>query len=380
MLIVSINLTAFADTLSESEVLARLFTDGPAHVEYTRQFESAVPQSTMEQIIAQITGQLGTFVEVEGNSNPYRVMFEGGTATTYISLEGKGHIAGLQFTEIISSLGTLTDAVQRIVKLNADTSVLIRKNGVNLVAHHADTPLAVGSAFKLGVLAAVDDAIQAGKLQWDQSVSLDPSWKSLPSGILQDWPSGTHVTIETLATLMISLSDNTATDALISVVGRENVETYLPHSIPTLTTGELFRLKNPVNNDLLLRYRLSSTSDKRNILQELKTRELPQPNLFADDPVAIDVEWFMSTTELADLIEVLEYLDLMTTNPGLAIREHWQRVAYKGGSEPGVLNFTTFLIDEENNRYTVSITANNSKTPLPEKEIMDIYQSILNYL
>lgn len=380
ILMVSINLVAFADTLDESEVLTRLFTDGPAHVGYTRQFASAVPQSTMEQVIAQITGQLGPFVEIEGDSNPYRVVFEEGVATTYISLAGQGDIAGLQIMEVIPSHQTLDDVVQQITNLEADTAILIRKNGVDLVAYQADIPLAVGSAFKLGVLAAVDDAVQEGTLQWAESVPLDPSWKSLSTGILQDWPSGTHVTIETLATLMISLSDNTATDALISLVGREKVEHYLPHSIPTLTTGELFRLKNPMNNDLLQQYRLSPPRDQRNILKKLRSRELPQPSLFAGDPVAIDVELFMSTTELASLIERLDNLDLMTINPGLAMREHWQRIAYKGGSEPGVLNLTTFLVDDDRNHYTVSITVNSSEGPLPEEEIMVIYQSILNSL
>src|SRR5690606_39753601 len=44
---------------------------------------------------------------------------------------------------------------------------------------------------------------------------------SLPTGILQEWPVGTPMTIQSLATLMISISDNTATDVLLRVAGRD---------------------------------------------------------------------------------------------------------------------------------------------------------------
>ena len=47
---------------------------------------------------------------------------------------------------------------------------------------------------------------------------------------MQDWPPGAAVTVETLATLMISVSDNTATDTLIRLVGRERVEARLAAS------------------------------------------------------------------------------------------------------------------------------------------------------
>lgn len=88
----------------------------------------------------------------------------------------------------------------------------------------------------------------------------------------------------------------------------------------------------------------------------------------------------MTAKELATLIERLQSLDLMTVNAGLATKERWQRVAFKGGSEPGVLNLTTYLEDEQKNRYTVVVTANTSKKPLDEKKIMESYQAILNYL
>jgi beta-lactamase class A len=176
------------------------------------------------------------------------------------------------------------------------------------------------------------------------------------------------------------MSDNTATDALIDLVGREEIGTYIPSTLLTLSTGELFRLKNPDNKHILETYRNASTIKRKNILDTIGKFDLPDSNIFSGNPIAIDIEWYMSTTQLANLIERLEHLDLLTVNPGLANVERWQRVAYKGGSEPGVLNLTTFLIDTEGNRYSVSVTVNDSDSPLPENDIISAYQTILHTL
>ncbi len=380
VLLVFLEAVMIASTLTEPTALTRLFTDGPASIKYTRQFEAAVPPSSMQQLISQLTEQLGAFKRVDGHKNPYTIVLEHGTITAYISLDGQAKVAGLQFTEVIDTRGTLADAIKEISSLDGESSVLIRRNGKIIVDHQGDTPLAVGSSFKLGILAALLDAVSDGRLRWDQSVPLRSSQKSLPTGILQDWPDGTQVTIETLAALMISQSDNTATDVLLSLVGRPSVEKYLPHSIPVLSTGDMFRLKNPENVDILKQYRKASSAHKRTLLTVLQYRNLPEASLFSGDPVSLDIEWFMTAMELADLVERLQHLDLMTINAGLATKEKWQRVAYKGGSEPGVLNLTTFLIDEEGTQYTVVVTVNNAKKALDEAKIMETYQAMLNYL
>ena len=377
MLLFALGISLFAD---EASTLESLFTKGPESIAYATQFERAVPLAVMHQILDQFAAQLGSFKQVKGGTNPYTLVFDEGTVTAYISLDGLNQVAGLQFTEVIIARLTLADAVKQIIDLDADTAILIRKNTETVVAHHADIPLAVGSAFKLGILAAVEDAVRENRLQWFQSVRLLSMWKSLPTGILQDWPTGSRLTIETLATLMISQSDNTATDALMSLVGRNSVGSYLSNSRPVLSTAEAFRLKNPANSDLLARYRTGSSAEKEKVLDQIKSRPLMEPGLLSGNPVAIDIEWFMTAHELASLIERLQVLPLMTVNAGLATKERWHRVAYKGGSEPGVLNLTTYLEDEDHNRYTVVVTVNNAQSPLDEEFIMETYQAILNTL
>src|SRR5215472_9459217 len=110
-------------------------------------------------------------------------------------------------------------------------------------AIEADTALAVGSTFKLAALATLRSDVDKKKRSWKDVVELRPEAKSLPSGVLQDWPDHAPLTLYTLAALMISQSDNTATDALIGLLGREKVEAFASRNKPYLTTREMFVLK-----------------------------------------------------------------------------------------------------------------------------------------
>jgi beta-lactamase class A len=118
--------------------------------------------------------------------------------------------------------GSLEETLGSLDELPGSVSYLIRKNGETIAARNPDTALAVGSTFKLAVLRALRDRIENGGLSWDHTVSLKKEWRSLPTGILQDWPSGSSVTLQTLATLMISVSDNTAADALIDILAQDH--------------------------------------------------------------------------------------------------------------------------------------------------------------
>ena len=86
------------------------------------------------------------------------------------------------------------------------------------------TAAPLGSAFKLYVLDALGEAVAAGKVRWDQPLTVTAQVKGLPPGELQTEPVGTRVPVLDAAGKMISLSDNTAADMLTSLVGRSAVE------------------------------------------------------------------------------------------------------------------------------------------------------------
>ncbi len=107
----------------------------------------------------------------------------------------------------------------------------------------ADQPRSLGSLFKLYVLGAVAQEVKLGRLAWDDELTITDERKSLPSGELQDRPDGSKVAVKDAAKLMISISDNTATDLLIDRVGKPVVEgvirswsSHADRNIPLLTT------------------------------------------------------------------------------------------------------------------------------------------------
>ena len=159
-------------------------------------------------------------------------------------------IAGLWFGPPTPRLQSLEEATAQLAKLSGQVSyeLLRLDDGKALQSLHADTPLAIGSTFKLYVLAA----LVKRQVAWDKVVKLDAQHKSLPSGEMQTWPDGSPVTVHTLALKMISISDNTAADTLLHLAGREQVEMLLPKvgmknpqaNVPFLSTRELFQLKS----------------------------------------------------------------------------------------------------------------------------------------
>jgi beta-lactamase class A len=208
---------------------------------------------------------------------------------------------------------------------------------------------------------------------------LRSAWKSLPSGILLQWPDGTPITLATYENEMISISDNTAADALLSIAGREHVETFAEHDKPFLSTREAFVLKAPVNAALLARYRAANESGRRAMLLEIDGLPLPEISVFDAGPLATDVEWFFTPNELCSLMSKVSDLPAMHINPGVAKPADWQQIAYKGGSEPGVLNLTTAVIGKNGKRYCIAATWNNTAV-LDEPRFYTLYGDLLTAL
>ncbi|MGG6294417.1 serine hydrolase [Leptolyngbya sp. AN02str] len=367
-------------TITPSQALDRLFTRPDLQADwFASSFLQQVPLPQIQAILRSITTDLGAYRQIEptAEANRFMVLFEQGSLQAQISLNASGQIATLLLQP---NALTLEEAIAQLQALPGTTSLLVLKDGVKQAAINADEPLAVGSAFKLAVLRALQQQIEQGDRTWAETVQLDPTWKSLPSGILQSWPEGASLTLETLATLMISLSDNTATDALIQILGREAVEAYGLRNVPFLTTRELFVLKAPENAQQLQQYRDGDGDTRRSLLSQLQTLPLPPVETFLGEPIALDVEWFFSTRELCSLIESVAALPLMGVNPGIANPADWNRIAYKGGSESGVINLTSHLQAADGTTYCIAATWNNPDAPLSDMTLIGLYQGLISGL
>ena len=184
----------------------------------------------------------------------------------------------------------------------------------------------------------MNNRISGGKAKWSDTLTLRDEYYSLPSGILQDWPSGSPVTLHTLASLMISRSDNTAADHLLFYLGRNSVEAVAPKGMkPFLSTNEMFKLKGVSGREKGKAYAAADLNTKRRILEQLKTISVNEIT-FSSNPMFVkEIEWFASTRELCAAINELNDLPILSINPGLVNKRSWHIAGYKGGSEPGVL-------------------------------------------
>jgi hypothetical protein len=338
-------------------VLERLFREKVAQAGwFTAQFIEKVPIDQVNTLLGAVRAQLGGLRSVSGSGHSFVVHLARGDVSARLVLTDDGKIAGLLLRPAASQ-GNLDDHVRAIAALPGETSVLVTRDGAVLAAKGAETPLAVGSAFKLAVLKAVAEAIGRQRLAWDQVARLEPAWRSLPSGSLQTWPDGTPLTIATLADMMISTSDNTAADALIALAGRAAVESLSPRNAPFLTTREAFVLK--ASAAPRSRWLAGDVAARRKILAEIAALPLPAPESVL---AGLEIEWRFSARELAALLEALHAVPACAAtlgiNPGLASPAVWRRVMFKGGSELDCVNLSTLAVDHRGARHAVIVTWN----------------------
>lgn len=368
--------------MTPEATLEKLFTSEDIKAEwFASEFLAQVPINQIKTIIFGVKNQLGIYQGVEKDGNDYVVNFSQGSVATKIALNNKGQITGLLLQPGLK-ISSLSEAIAEFKKLPGKVGFIVKEDYSTIADFNAKTTLAVGSAFKLAVLKTLKVQIASGQKSWSDIVTLQEIDKSLPSGILQTWPDNSPLTLQTLANLMISMSDNTATDILIKQVGRESIESnYSQNNIPFLTTRELFTLKSSQNRKLLERYRQSDEKQRRQILAELANQPLPDVSEFIEtNPNALDVEWFYNAEELCELMQEVADLPLMSINPGIANPKDWERVAFKGGSEPGVINLTTWLKGKNGKQYCVVATWNNSDAPVDEGKFAALYGGVISFL
>ncbi len=191
---------------------------------------------------------------------------------------------------------------------------------------------------------------------------------------MHSWPDGSPVTLHTLAAMMISISDNTATDMLLHTLGRENIERRIPaigvtagaRNRPLLSTREAFALKRG-GPELLARWTAADERARRAILESLATA--PLGTRAGSGPIGIEeAEWFASAEDMVRAVDWLrrnggdETRAIMAINPGLSpdLAGEFSYFGYKGGSEPGVINMTFLVRSRSGVWHAITGSWNNS--------------------
>ena len=339
---------------------------------FAASFRDKVPQAQFATIVAQLKATLGAPQTIESLtatsawSADLVVGYARGTASVRLALDPAAPHAATGL--LITGTAARDDS---LAKIEAEFRALPGASGFGLYAlgdgkpepileYRADIVAPLGSAFKLWVLAELARQVAADERHWADVVKVGAP--SLPSGVLQTWPAGSPATLQTLATLMISISDNTATDTLLTTLGRAKVDAMAASaggSVPVMTTREMFALKGDAA--LTKAWAAGSVDARRALLVDnavkISTAKL-DPTVFAGKPVAIDsVEWFASPAAMAGVLDRLRGADATTRavlavnagiDPGIAKRFGY--VGFKGGGEPGVLTLN-YLVQAKDGRW-----------------------------
>lgn len=243
------------------QVVTLLRGQGDPEQIFSAAFLAQVPVGQIRAISQRFGAQYGAVrglqgVEVQApQAGLLHVDYERATAHFRLAIEPQSphRISGLQFTGADMRGDSFDVVLAEIRALPGHTNVAVARLGdgapQTMAGHLPQQALAVGSAFKLFILAELSRQVQAGQRRWSDVVSLDR--RSGPSGTLHAWPQGAPVTLHTLAALMISISDNTATDVLLHLLGRENVEQMMgrigveaaARNRPLLATAEMAMIK-----------------------------------------------------------------------------------------------------------------------------------------
>jgi beta-lactamase class A len=252
---------------------------------------------------------------------------------------------------------------------------------------------AIGSIFKLYILAELASQIDAGKRKWSDTVPL--TQRSFSSQATQGIALGTPVTLEQLATWMIAVSDNAATDELLFLLGRDRVEARVRkvgHSdpnktLPFLSTVEAFLLKSDYKGTRA-KYVGESKAKQRAILKKsISGVGFDKINLanFTAKPASIDtIEWFASPEDVMRLLDHLRLmnnktaLDIMARSVAPATAKSWRYIGSKGGSELGVIAMS-FLAQAPSGMWTlVSGSWNDTEQAVDETRFMRLMLRLLS--
>ncbi len=308
-------------------------------------------------------------------------------------------IAGLLLGNPVPPGASLDDLLGQLARLGQHTSLhIVRLTAAGMapiLAHDSGRTLAIGSASKLYVLLALHAAVARGEANWSDVIALQRRLFSLPSGRLHDWPDGAPLTLHTLATLMISESDNTAADHLIDYLGRARIEQAVRDSgsravrksRPFLSCAEFFKLKRA---DLAARYVSLNLGQRRAFLDTVVRHEKVTLAALSDSravPMLRHIEWFASTADLCAALHSLWSCEdhcvrdiLAVRNPFGAVPTGLTYLGYKGGGEPGVGAATVLLQASDGEWYALAICANDLARPIALDRLMGLLQRMLELL
>ncbi len=239
-----------------------------------------------------------------------------------------------------------------------------------------DTPMPLASIFKLYVLLALAEAVNAGTISWDEQLTITKEDKAVGSAGFNELDPGSRVSVKAAAQQMISASDNMATDMLMARLGPGAVERALvaaghhdPSSMtPFPTAHQLFSIgwgKPDVREEW------KSASPQKRAAMLARTGTLPyepDPMLTRVPASPYGIEWYGTPMDICRVHAALQSAatgaaapvrDILSATPGIELdKARWRYVGAKGGNLPGDLSFSWYAEDRSGQGWVVSYQLN----------------------
>lgn len=245
-----------------------------------------------------------------------------------------------------------------------------------LAGTNTELSLPLASILKLYVLLAVADAVKAGTVRWDDTLTITREAKAVGSAGFDELPPGTAISVKAAAQQMISASDNMATDLLIQRLGPGAVERALvtaghhdPASMtPFPTMHEMFSV-GWGQPDLREEWKNSSPQHRVELLKQTNSRPY-QPDPARTHTPASDygAEWYGSAADICRVHAALQTAavgaaapvkEILSAIPGIELdRAKWPYIGAKGGNLPGDLTFSWYAVDRTGQPWAVSFQLN----------------------
>lgn len=236
--------------------------------------------------------------------------------------------------------------------------------------------LPLASIFKTYVLFAVEEAVRAGTVRWDDTLTITAETKKLGSSGFDSLPPGSTITVRQAAGKMIATSDNMATDLLINRLGTRAVEQALvraghhdPASMtPFPTMREIFAV-GWGNPDVREQWKTADPATRATMLREANARPYePDPERTHSPGSAYGAEWYGSAEDICRVHARLQrnavgvaapVRDIMAEVAGIDLdRTEWPYIGAKAGNLPGDLTFSWYAVDRTGQPWVVSFQLN----------------------
>lgn len=269
---------------------------------------------------------------------------------------------------------------------------------VLLAGVRQDEKFAVGSTFKLFILGTLADDVNNDRRQLDSIMRLERKLDGPPASEMAQWPAGSPVTLYTLALKMIWISDNTATDHLHYLLGRERIEQMMQTmgsmhpqwNRPLLSTREMTQLRDKKTGMPGREYQTLDDAAKRKFLA-VRLHATGNYDALDFDTSAYDVsEWYATPLDMAGAFAWLKshtevdqpahrLRDVLTVDAKLTYDSRiWPYVGFKGGSEDQILAGNWLLKNANGHWYTFHLYWNNPQGKADPQKLLEALNVIFN--